>query len=289
MPVQPILLVACALAARWYLRQRRAISTGVRWPAGRTLSFLSGLVLVLVATSGPVAGYATRFFWVWLSQALLLLLVLPIPLVAGQPLVLARQAGARSKRRPMLQRWADSPMGRLCASPTIGVGLVPLACGGLLFGPVPGLALHRPEVGWFLQLVTLTIGAVIVLPLVSTDRTLSSLAVSAAAALGLLELLADAVPGIVMRLSTHPVTNFFIYRGASSITPLRDQQIAGSVLWCTAELLDLPFLLLLLRQWLRADAREALQADATDDLEEDFSSAEPWFLSDPRLRDRFTK
>jgi hypothetical protein len=67
----------------------------------------------------------------------------------------------------MLQRWADSQLGLLCASPITGAGLVPMACVGLLFGPVPGLALHRPEVGWFLQLVTLTIGTVIMLRLVS--------------------------------------------------------------------------------------------------------------------------
>jgi putative membrane protein len=108
--------------------------------------------------------------------------------------------------------------------------------------------------------------------------------------------LIDAVPGLVMRLSTHPVSTFFDHRVALSGQPgqLRDQQIGGAILWCAAELLDLPFLFLIFRRWVRADAREAALVDATLDSETSETARlnngqttdEPWFLSDPQLRDR---
>jgi cytochrome c oxidase assembly factor CtaG len=117
---------------------------------------------------------------------------------------------------------------------------------------------------------------------------------------------------MVMRLSTHPVSNFFSVRSAVSgqRSWLPDQQFAGGVLWCVAELIDLPFLILIFRRWLAADAREAAAADAheaaraaatahpattatlrsTDGAGPAAATHEagrPWFLDDPSLRDRF--
>jgi putative membrane protein len=114
---------------------------------------------------------------------------------------------------------------------------------------------------------------------------------------GFLELLADAVPGIVLRLSSHPATSYFDVRLVQpwSPTPSRDQQSAGGILWAVAELLDLPFLVLVFARWIRADAREAEAVDAaldaasspaTDPAEADETS-KPWWLTDPQLRDRY--
>ena len=43
---------------------------------------------------------------------------------------------------------------------------------------------------------------------------------------------------------------------------LRDQQIGGDLLWGFGEVIDLPFLVLLLVQWVRSDTRDARQIDA---------------------------
>ncbi|MEO6699970.1 MAG: cytochrome c oxidase assembly protein, partial [Jatrophihabitantaceae bacterium] len=237
-------------------------------------------------------------YWVWVSQSLALLLVVPLPLMCGQPIELVR-AG-----RPgaLLPRLADSPIGRRFSSPLLGPALVPLVCVVSLFGPVPGWVAGHLAIGWLVQLMLLLIGALIVLPLVAAGDVASSAAVGAAVAIGVLELLIDAVPGIVLRLSTHPVSSYFSQRnlgGASALPWLHDQQIGGGVLWCVAELLDLPFLLLVFRRWVRADAREAAEIDAALDQAEltahrppaaDPDAApepeQPWFVSDPRLRDR---
>ena len=55
------------------------------------------------------------------------------------------------------------------------------------------------------------------------------------------------------------------------LSPLRDQQIAGDLLWCIAEAADVPALLLLLLQWLRSDRRDAAAADELSD--EEFAAA----------------
>jgi cytochrome c oxidase assembly factor CtaG len=294
--VQPVLALFSAGSLTWYLRRTRALPATIRWPVGRTTSFALGLGLLLAATCGPITSHTRSSFSLWLGQALLLILILPIPLIAGQPVELARLSGERrpdgtggQARRPLLARLADTGPGRLAASPIVGAGLIPLACVVFLFGPIPAWSIRFALASWVIQLAMLMVGLVIVLPLISTDTTSSSLAIGAAIAVGLFELLIDAVPGIVMRLSTHPVTSFFDYRvvTAGQQNWLHDQQFAGGILWCVAELLDLPFLILIFRRWVQADAREAAVVDAQPPVVGGPDDGQPWFLSDPRLRDRF--
>ena len=286
-PVQPLLALVTAAALAWYLRRVRAVTATGRWPIARTVCFIAGLVAVLATTCGPVTVASRSSFSVWLSQALVLLLIVPIPIMAGQPVLLARESA--TSRPSWLSRLADSPTGRLVGSPIVGAGLIPLACVALLFGPVPAWSIRFAPASWLIQLVMLALGLVIVFPLIAADTTSSSLAIGAAIAVGLFELLIDAVPGIVMRLSTHPVTGYFDYRIARAGQRgwLPDQQFAGGILWCVAELLDLPFLLLIFRRWVQADAREAAVADAAPPTVGGPDDGQPWFLSDPRLRDRF--
>jgi len=79
----------------------------------------------------------------------------------------------------------------------------------------------------------------------------------------------DADPGIALGLHTSLATPYFEHRANHPWSPagLRDQQIAGAVLWCVAELIDLPFLLLVYRRWLHADASKAAEVDAVLEAE----------------------
>jgi putative membrane protein len=96
-------------------------------------------------------------------------------------------------------------------------------------------------------------------------------------------------------------TSYFDHRAMHDWlpAPIRDQQTAGSVLWCTAELLDLPFLILVFRQWMKADARDAAEVDAVLEAErisrgDDETETQgevgptdaPWWLNDPAMQKR---
>ena len=121
------------------------------------------------------------------------------------------------------------------------------------------------------------------------------MAVGLALAIGVFELILDAVPGIVLRLNTHVATTYFDVRTHTSWAPdaLHDQQIAGALLWTVAEVIDLPFLVLIYRQWLRADERDAARIDTVLDAEriarggDDAEPTDtPWWLTDPTMQDR---
>lgn len=284
--VQPLAIAATVLLAGWYLHaaRRRGVSTG------RRVTFGLGLVALIWATCGFAGVYVDHLFYVWTAQQLGLMLIVPYLLLAGGTLELAG--------RPA-QRFLATRFARTLANPLVGPALVPVLSIVLFFGPLPRWAIETPALGWVLQLVVVAIGCLIVLPLVDTGVPRTSLAVGLSLALGSFELVLDALPGIALRLHRTLATSYFDARVVHDWTPpaLRDQQIAGAVLWCVAELLDLPFLVLVFRQWLRADARDAADIDAVLEAEraargdpsDDITRDTPWWLADPDIQERLRR
>lgn len=299
--LQPFAILAAVLAAAWYLRSvRRLTRTGQAWPVRRSVLFAVGVALFIWTTSGFLNVYASSLYWVWTTQALTLFLLVPFVLLSGQPLQLARK---HSGRDGAVDRFLRSRVGRLLSNPLVGPALVPLLSGVLFFGPLPAWAITAPAFGWALQIVLVGVGALILLPLVGLDDEPSSLAVGLTLAIGSFELVLDAIPGIALRLNSGLVTSYFDHRATHSWSPspLSDQHIAGSILWCVSEIIDLPFMLIVYRRWLRADAREAAAIDAILDAERiartglpdadgtvDQADA-PWWLTDPTMQHRLRR
>jgi cytochrome c oxidase assembly factor CtaG len=69
----------------------------------RVLSFVAGLVLLLVAVSSVVETYSHVLFWMHMVQHLLLIMVVPALFVAGHPLTLLVDA-SRGRRRDAIVR-----------------------------------------------------------------------------------------------------------------------------------------------------------------------------------------
>jgi putative membrane protein len=313
--VQPLALVVVVLVGLTYLRGVRRVNA---WPARRTVMFTFGLALLVWATCGYPQVYAPSLYWVWTTQTLVIWLGVPIIVLGGRPVHLARAAWPASGR---IERFLRSRFARVVGNPLVAPALVPLLSAVLFFGPLPGWAIEFAPAGWVLQIVLLVVGSLMVLPLVGLDENASSLAVGLSLAIGSFELVLDALPGVILRLHVGLVTSFFHHRSthAWSPHPLHDQRVAGAVLWCVAEVIDLPFMYLVYRRWLRADARDAAQVDAVLEAERaarqgmaplrsdrrdshgnghgndgDFGDQpqppvdrdEPWWLSDPAMRKR---
>jgi len=294
--VQPVAIVAILLAAGWYLRGLRQLHrAGTAWPIHRVVAFIGGLAGFGWATNGFLQTYSHALFWIYLTQLLLIFLILPGLVLAGQPVLLSRLTKGD---RAALVRLVGSRAGRLFASPLVGPALVPLISAALFFGPLPGWAISQAAVGWPLQVAVFAAGAFVALPLISAEDSRGSLAVGLALAVGAFELVLDAIPGIALRLHTTLVSNYFDYRSTYSWTPraIRDQQIGGAILWTLAELIDLPFLVLVYRSWIRADERDAARIDTVlaaeriargEDPDTTIGESDaPWWLDDPAVRGR---
>lgn len=286
------ILITLLLAAAYLLGVRRL---GRPWSSGRAAVFAAGLALLLWTTCGFLGVYARSLYWAWTTQTLVLWLAVPILLLWGHPIQLARAIVGPHGR---LERVLRSRPCRVVSNPLVGPALVPILSAVLFFGPLPGWAIQSAPLGWLLHLALLGVGALMVLPLVGLDDEVSSLAVGLSLAIGSFELVLDALPGVVLRLKNDLATSWFDHRSEHSWTPqpLHDQRVAGAILWCIAEIIDLPFLYLVYRRWLRVDARDAADVDAVLAAEraargesEVVERDAPWWLSDPEMRDRLRR
>ena len=89
-------LEAAATASLYVWASRRVRA---RWPLRRTASFLAGIGLVLVALQSGIDTYDSQMLSVHMVQHMLLLLLVPLLLLGGQPLLLALRAMPPRNRR----------------------------------------------------------------------------------------------------------------------------------------------------------------------------------------------
>jgi putative copper resistance protein D len=157
----------------------------------------------------------------------------------------------------------------------VGPALIPIVTAAVFFTPLLDDSMRHVAVGWLVRIALVGIGVLFALPLAGEDGADAlPLALALAAFVGLIELLADSVPGMVMRLRTHVLDPSWFGIGRHwGPSALSDQQTAGAILWSVAELLDLPFLIFIVYQWIKADARQAAAVDALLDARLDERTA----------------
>jgi cytochrome c oxidase assembly factor CtaG len=265
--VDPLMLVfAAAFAVAYLAGVRRIGRAGGRWPRRRVVGFAVGLASLGWTSMGWPAVYGSVLFSVYATQVIVLLTVVPFLLGLGRPLELARTS-LRPAGLARLDAVLSSRVGRVFTVPVVSPLLLAVVPFVVFFTGVYPASLARPGLLWLLHLGFVVVGLVVLVPLWESDAVAARVAYPVALLFAFIELLADAVPGIVIRLNTHVIGLGYLSGLGRSWGPslLRDQQIGGDLLWCIGEAVDVPFLALLLFAWVRSDAREAARIDAALD------------------------
>ena len=100
----------------------------------------------------------------------------------------------------------------------------------------------------------------------------TSLFITAEFMLAFVELVMDAIPGILLRLNDSVLDRAPAITGTLQSwfpTPLHDQHLSGDFLWFIAEVADIPVLIILFLRWIRTDRHEARKMDELSDDEMD--------------------
>lgn len=265
------LVLALAAGVLYGVGLRRARRAGSPWPRWRILCFyLLGLLPYLVLACGFLGAYS-ELRWAFTLKIALMFFVVPLLAGLGQPLGLARATlGATGRAR--LERIMASRAVR-----TIGNAFVAPVVGLILFGSflTPMFYLYRtdPVLSGILSIAAPLIGLILALPLTEADSfERSSAFIVVEFVYVFIELLADAIPGIFIRLS--PTVLDGVTSWAAGVpgwfpSPLRDQQLAGDLLWFIAEAVDVPVIILMFVRFSRSDRREAASYDRLSDEEMD--------------------
>jgi putative copper resistance protein D len=289
--LDPLIAVVLVTGAAGYaLGMVLANRRGRRWPVRRAVIFFGlGLGSLAVLGLGWPAVYARALFSVYALQLVLLLMVVPLLVAFGRPVELAMTAsGVEGTAR--LRRVLDSRPARVFTVPVVGPLLLAVVPFAVFFTPWYPETLRHPFAASATHLLLLIIGLMALVPLWEAGTIAAQVPYAIALLFAFIELLADAVPGIVIRLDTHVIAAADLARSWGPAL-LADQQLGGNLLWCIGETIDIPFLAMLVYQWYRSDARQAAQVDRLLDSTAsvqparatDGSSVEmttPWWVQD---------
>jgi putative copper resistance protein D len=261
----PALVAVVVLGGAYLAGLLRVRRRGAAWPRWRALVFLVlGLGSIVVVTMSSLAVYDRVLFWPRAVQYTVLVAVTPLLLAVGQPVELARRALGESGRR-RLDAAARSRGVRLVSFPLIGALLGLIALVVAYFTPLYRLSLTDAVAHHLVLLGLLLVGAVFFVPELDHDSDLlppwcgPALRVVFAGVDGLV----DALPGvIVMTMHGQLAQGYYAALHRSwGPSPKWDQTIGGGLMFTISELIALPFLVLLVIAWIRADEQQARETD----------------------------
>ncbi|WP_069467273.1 cytochrome c oxidase assembly protein, partial [Actinacidiphila rubida] len=246
----PALAVIVLLGAGYAYGVRRRRRNGEPWPLWRTAAFLVlGLGTLAVATMSSLAVYDKVLFWPAAVQNILLDLFAPLGLALGDPLALADPDGR-------MRRAFGSRAVRALTYPLVSSVLVLASELSIYFTPYFATALGNGLVLQLMHLQLLLTGCLFVLPMLSRQELLPAwCSHPVRAALVFFDGLFDSVPGIVVMTSGTLVAGHWYAAHPRTWGPSvrHDQMLGGGLMLTLAELVALPFLLLVFLEWARAE------------------------------------
>jgi cytochrome c oxidase assembly factor CtaG len=283
--VEPAVLVLLVLAGGLYMwgvvRLGRA---GVGWSWWRTVWWLSGLLIVFLATSSVVAVYDTTLFSVHSVQHMLLQMFAPVPLALAAPVTLALRALPAVGRR-LLVGLLHGRYVRVVAHPLVVFGLFVATPFALYYTPWYEATLRHEWLHHLNHVHFLAVGLLLYMILLGVDplphRVPFVYRFMMIVAVGVSHVLL----GIPIMMGTDVFAEDF-YRALDrgwGPSLVDDQQTGGAILWLLGDLTVVGFLVGFLGQWMRADEREARRVDRQLDRRYGAdATTPPWWVAGRR-------
>jgi len=229
------------------------------WPAWRTCLFATGLGVIVLATQSGIGTYDDVLFYDHMVQHLLLLMVAPPLLIAGQPLTLLLHAS----RNP-LHTWAKRVLRSRVASfltwPVFGAAVYGLAVAAVHLSALANLidrnqTAHNAEHGLFVL-----VGYLFFLPILGREPIRWRLSYPVRFVILVLLMPVDTFTGIALGygsvgspgVPTGP-------RPAWAPSPVSDVHLGGAVMWVGGDGIMLALMMLVFWMWSR-DERASVSA-----------------------------
>lgn len=261
------LALILSAALLYSLGLKSAKAQGHHWPRHRSVAFyLLGLGSFAALTCGFPGVYSADLRWAFTLKVSLLFFIVPLLVGLGRPVSLARAALSASH-----VTWLDAVLShRLVRIVTnsLAAPLVGLALFSLFLTPAFHTLRTNPVAEAILTVLVPLLGLLMALPVIEEGNFhRSSAFITLELIFVFMELLIDAIPGILLRLNGQVLDNVMAVQSGATWYPsaLRDQQLAGDLLWFICEIVDLPLIILMFMRLARSDRREAKGFDDLSD------------------------
>ena len=266
--VAGLVLIALYLAGCVRLRRR-----GDQWPVGRLLGWVSGCLLLVIATGSGVRAYGSAMFSVHMAEHMLLNMFIPVLLVLGAPVTLALRAlpPAGDNHPPGPREWilwlVHSRVTGFLAHPVTAFVLFVASLYIVYFTALFDTFVRYHWGHEFMSVHFLLTGYLFYWGIIGIDPGPRRLPF-----LGRLGLLFAVMPfhaffGIAtMTMTSQLGGTFYRYLDLPWVSNLNDDQhLGGAIAWGSSELPVILVVIALVAQWARSDRRSAERTDRRAD------------------------
>ncbi|MFF9543796.1 cytochrome c oxidase assembly protein [Streptomyces albidoflavus] len=253
----------------------RLVARGDRWPVGRAVSFVIGVLTVLLVMCTKLNDYGMVMFSVHMVQHMVISMLTPILLLLGAPITLALRAlpvagRGRTGPRELLLKLLHSWYMRIITHPAFTIPMFIASLYALYFTPLFDYLMGSTAGHIVMMVHFLAVGLVFFWPIMGVDPGPHR----PGYVMRMLELFAGmpfhAFFGIALMMASGPMIGTYMDPPASlGIDPLSDQSAAGGIAWAFSEIPSVVVLLALLFQWRRSEERQARRKDRAADRDGD--------------------
>ncbi|MCZ4511178.1 cytochrome c oxidase assembly protein [Streptomyces sp. ActVer] len=272
----PFFLVACLLGLALYgWGVVRLVRRGDAWPVGRTVSFVVGVLSVMLVLCTGLNDYGMVMFSVHMVQHMVISMLSPILILLGAPITLALRAlptAGRGRKGPreLLLMFLHSRFMRVVTHPAFTIPLFIASLYALYFTPIFDFLMDSKTGHIAMMCHFLAVGLVFFWPIMGVDPGPHR----PGYLMRMLELFAGmpfhAFFGIALMMASEPMVETYKNPPASlGIDALADQTAAGGIAWAFSEIPSVLVLLALLFQWHRSEERQARRSDRAADRDGD--------------------
>ncbi|MFF4520854.1 cytochrome c oxidase assembly protein [Streptomyces bluensis] len=272
----PFFLIGCLVALALYgWGVVRLVRRGDKWPLGRTVAFVFGVLLVLLMMCTRLNDYGMVMFSVHMVQHMVISMLAPILLLLGAPITLALRAlpvagKGRTGPREVLLMLLHSRYLRIVTHPAFTIPLFIASLYALYFTPLFDFLMGSSPGHIAMMVHFLAVGLVFFWPIMGVDPGPHR----PGYLMRMLELFAGmpfhAFFGIALMMASEPMVETYANPPASlGIDALADQNAAGGIAWAFSEIPSVLVLIALLFQWYGSEQRQARRADRAADRDGD--------------------
>ncbi|GGK83370.1 MULTISPECIES: cytochrome c oxidase assembly protein [Streptomyces aurantiacus group] len=273
----PFFLVACLVGLALYgWGVVRLVRRGDKWPVGRTVAFVVGVLTVLLVMCTGLNDYGMVMFSVHMVQHMVISMLTPILILLGAPITLALRALPVASRRgdkgprELLLALLHSRFMRMISHPAFTIPLFIASLYALYFTPLFDFLMGSKTGHTVMMCHFLAVGLAFFWPIMGVDPGPHR----PGYLLRMLELFAGmpfhAFFGIALMMASGPMVETYKNPPASlGIDALSDQNAAGGIAWAFSEIPSVLVLLALLFQWYRSEQRQARRSDRAADRDGD--------------------
>jgi cytochrome c oxidase assembly factor CtaG/putative copper export protein len=254
----------------------RLAKRGDKWPIGRTISFVSGMLLLIFSTSSGMAVYGMYLFSVHMMGHMLLSMAIPVLLVLGGPITLAARAIAvRSDGSWGTREWVMNTVHSKYVE-TIGHPLIaaPLFAFSLIvfyYSPIFEWALADHLGHHWMVFHFVASGYIFAQMLVGVDPQPHRPVYPIRLIVVLATMAFHAFFGLSLIMGTGLLApEWYGAMGREwGADPLSDQQTGGEIAWSLGEIPTLALAVLIAIGWSREGDRESKRLDRQADRDDD--------------------